>query len=955
MSRLLLSPRTIIVAGMVAALHVVPASGEEKNKCLDCHGKAGLQIERAGRQIDLSVDAERFAASVHAALDCVDCHADLSGVETLPHPTSLAAVNCSECHEDDDGPIAAYWNSSHGQHVKSGDRDAPRCQDCHGRHYILPLRDLHSATSPFNIPRMCAQCHAEGANVERTHNLPEEQVFERYKDSIHGEGLFKQGLTVTAVCTSCHTGHRVLSHTDPKSSIHKDNVVGTCTQCHGMIREVHRKVIAGELWAREGAVPICVECHSPHEVRKVFYDTKMADADCLHCHGSAQMPAASDGRSMQVDAAEHAESTHGRHNVACAQCHTQLDPADEQRPCKPLHDKVNCAVCHESQVGDYTRGRHGTLHNAGDVTAPTCVDCHGRHGILEHKVSEGMPAILQAKIRESATFSRNIPTLCGRCHRTGAPAAVRYFGSQDQIVEHYTMSTHGKGLLSSGLTVTATCTDCHTPHKELPRSDAESSVNGANIAATCGKCHDGVYELYQKSVHSPQGNPDYESRRVRGMPALPHCDDCHSAHEVARTDLPRFKLGIMSQCGKCHADVTESYFDTYHGKASELGDTTRAKCYDCHGAHDILPPENPHSRLSRANIVGTCGQCHPGSHRQFAGYLTHATHHDPDRYPALFYAFWGMTTLLIGTFAFFGLHTLAWLPKSWALRNGMVRIPAAELATARHFVRFTPFQRKMHVIVILSFFGLAITGMMLKFSYTRWAQVLFWVFGGTDTAGWVHRICALVTFGYFGAHLWSVGRSFWQSHKTAREFFFGPDTILPKWSDVRELVATLKWFSGRGSRPRYGKWTYWEKFDYFAVFWGVAIIGTTGLCLWFPELFTRVLPGWWINVATIIHSDEALLATGFIFTIHFFNTHFRPEKFPMDTVIFTGRMPLEELQHDKPVYYERLLAEGALEQHLTDAPSPGFVRFVKVGGFTALVVGFMLVALIVYAMLFSYR
>jgi cytochrome b subunit of formate dehydrogenase len=127
-----------------------------------------------------------------------------------------------------------------------------------------------------------------------------------------------------------------------------------------------------------------------------------------------------------------------------------------------------------------------------------------------------------------------------------------------------------------------------------------------------------------------------------------------------------------------------------------------------------------------------------------------------------------------------------------------------------------------------------------------------------DTAGWIHRICALATFGYFGAHLWSVGRGFWRSHKPAREFFFGPDTILPKWSDIRELVATLKWFSGRGPRPRYGKWTYWEKFDYFAVFWGVAIIGTTGLCLWFPELFTRVLPGWWINVATIIHSDEAL-------------------------------------------------------------------------------------------------
>jgi cytochrome b subunit of formate dehydrogenase len=165
----------------------------------------------------------------------------------------------------------------------------------------------------------------------------------------------------------------------------------------------------------------------------------------------------------------------------------------------------------------------------------------------------------------------------------------------------------------------------------------------------------------------------------------------------------------------------------------------------------------------------------------------------------------------------------------------------------------------------------------------------------------------------------------------------------------------VKWFFGWGPRPDYGRWTYWEKFDYFAVFWGVAIIGSTGLCLWFPEIFTRFLPGWSINVATIIHSDEALLATGFIFTIHFFNTHFRPEKFPIDTVIFTGRMSVEELKHDKPQLYEELVARGELERHLAEPASPRFERWVRAFGFTALAVGFTLVGLIIYAMLFSYR
>lgn len=951
--------RLLAVLGLLW-LGAVPAWTQENEDCLECHGKAGLQIERDGRVISLFVDAERLASSVHADLGCVDCHEDLDGVEEWPHATGLARVDCGMCHDEDDEPIATYWESRHGQKVREGDKDAPLCQDCHGSHYILPLASPDSAISPFNIPRMCAQCHAQGSEAERTHDIPQEQVFERYRDSIHGEGLYKKGLLGTAVCTSCHTGHNVLLHTDPRSTIHKDNIVKTCEQCHGLIEEVHRKVIAGELWGKkapetdEFIVPVCVECHAPHEARKVYYDTNMSNRDCLRCHADESLVASDDGRTLYVDDDEYTGSIHGREAVSCAQCHTGATPS-QTRSCATITEKVNCDICHEAQVSDYGRGRHGGLHAAGDVNAPYCTDCHGRHNTLEHAVPEGADPILTARIRESPTFARNVPTLCARCHRQGAQAAVRYFGPEERIVEHYVMSIHGKGLLESGLTVTATCTGCHSAHKVLPSSDPESTINPRRIGATCGQCHDSIYEQYQRSVHSEEGNPDYAARRLRGMPELPRCDDCHSAHTVVRTDVPTFKLGMMNQCGRCHEDVTTTYFETYHGKATALGDTTRAKCYDCHGAHDILSPENPHSRLSRAHIVQTCSQCHPGSHRRFAGYLTHATHHDPDKYPALFYTFWFMTILLVGAFGFFGLHTVAWLPRSWKLRQEIRDTLAAVDPQARQFVRFTPLQRKLHLAVILSFFGLAITGMMLKFSYTAWAQWLFWALGGTDTAGWIHRICALITFGYFFTHLWNVIRKFRGSGKSAWDFFCGPDSMVPRYNDLREFIGAVKWFFGRGPRPHYGRWTYWEKFDYFAVFWGVTVIGTTGLCLWFPELFTRFLPGWSINVATIVHSDEALLATGFIFTIHFFNTHFRPEKFPIDAVIFTGRMSVEELKHDKPRLYEELVARGELEEHLAEPAAPGFVLRSKVFGFTALAIGFTLLALIIYAMLFAYR
>ena len=179
--------------------------------------------------------------------------------------------------------------------------------------------------------------------------------------------------------------------------------------------------------------------------------------------------------------------------------------------------------------------------------------------------------------------------------------------------------------------------------------------------------------------------------------------------------------------------------------------------------------------------------------------------------------------------------------------------------------------------------------------------------------------------------------------------------MLPNRNDLREAWATLKWFIGAGKRPQYGRWTYWEKFDYFAVFWGVVIIGSTGLTLWFPEFFTRFLPGWFINVATIVHSDEALLAVAFIFTVHFFNTHFRPDKFPMDPVIFTGRVSVDELREDRPREYRELMESGKLKRHLV-APLPEpIVKGLKVFGTIALLIGLSLIILIIYAEIFGYR
>jgi cytochrome b subunit of formate dehydrogenase len=276
-------------------------------------------------------------------------------------------------------------------------------------------------------------------------------------------------------------------------------------------------------------------------------------------------------------------------------------------------------------------------------------------------------------------------------------------------------------------------------------------------------------------------------------------------------------------------------------------------------------------------------------------------------------------------------------------------------AHEREFVRFTRKHRALHGCMVVSFITLALTGMSLKFSYTGWAVFMSRLLGGFETAGFIHRTAALVMFGAFVTHLADLQRLRKEQGKSWLKMVFGADSMLPNGHDLREFIATMKWFVNLGPRPQYGRWTYWEKFDYFAVFWGVFIIGSTGLTLWFPILFTRVLPGSFINVATIIHSDEALLATGFIFTVHFFNTHLRPEKFPMDTTIFTGRMSLAELKRDKPREYQELVASGRLEESLEEPHPAIVVKAFRGFAWVALSIGFSIVIWIIYAMLFAYR
>ena len=263
--------------------------------------------------------------------------------------------------------------------------------------------------------------------------------------------------------------------------------------------------------------------------------------------------------------------------------------------------------------------------------------------------------------------------------------------------------------------------------------------------------------------------------------------------------------------------------------------------------------------------------------------------------------------------------------------------------TERYVLRFGRVDRALHGFLMLSFLGLALTGMPVLFSDAPWARTMARVLGGFTVTHIGHRVFAAIMIGVFAVHVarlvLRVAR-----HKDY-SIFWGPSSLVPQPKDLQDMYRHMRWFVGAGERPAFDRYAYWEKFDYFAVFWGMAIIGGSGLVLWFPEAFARVVPGWMFNVALLVHGEEALLAVGFIFTIHFFNSHLRPGKFPMDMVIFTGRVAEHELREERPAEYARMAAT------LADAGPPSSRSFLvgRVIGTTAVLIGLTVVGLILYA------
>ena len=616
-------------------------------------------------------------------------------------------------------------------------------------------------------------------------------------------------------------------------------------------------------------------------------------------------------------------------------------------PPAPPIDNQTCLGCHGNKEFGVP-GADGTMRHlyvkadkfAESVHAKRgCVECHNDIMEIPHKLG------VQHKVS------------CVECHESLWDKAklenkTQEFARLGVVVEQidkYMKSIHARPSRADQSRTNATCYNCHDAHYIDAKGSEGRQEWRLNIPNVCGKCHVKEREQYGTSVH---GKEVLENRNA--FAAI--CSDCHTTHDVEHTSMPSTRVAITRSCGNCHPDSLKSYIDTYHGQVTTLGYAYTAKCFDCHGNHGIQRVSDPASSVHPNNRLQTCRKCHADATPGFVSFEPHATTHDFERYPYTWIASKLMIGLLGGTFAFFWTHTALWFFREYKDRKQRKTRPhvltSELLADEGKWVRrWSPGWRLAHLVFALSLMGLVLTGMTVFYANTAWALAIANLLGGPKIAAIIHRVLAVIFVSIFMVHLAIfLARTDWKKFK-----WFGPNSLVPNWQDLKDCVNMFKWFFGLGPRPVFDRFTYWEKFDYWAPFWGVTIIGGSGLMLWFKSFTAAYLPGWVFNVAMIAHGEEAVLATGFLFTVHFFNNHFRPDKFPLDTQMFTGVLPLDEFRKEHTVEYDRLVKTGELEKYIVDAPSAPLTLGSKILGFTLIIVGLFLLTFVMTGFVIGLR
>jgi cytochrome b subunit of formate dehydrogenase len=599
---------------------------------------------------------------------------------------------------------------------------------------------------------------------------------------------------------------------------------------------------------------------------------KLKDADCLACHSDNTLTKDVNGKpaSLFVDEAKFKHSVHGS-MFACVDCHKDVKSLVHDTP----PQKVTCAQCHADAQEAYSHSLHAKAGKAGQPVSANCQDCHG-----------GAHEILAADDPKSPVSHANIPVTCGRCH--GQKFIVEGNGESAQTFMSYQQSVHGLAT-EKGSTKAAVCTDCHGTHEILPANNAKSPIYKFNVPATCGKCHAAVSQTFMQSIHG-QGIS-------RGNGLSPVCTDCHGIHSIKAHIDPNSSVSeqnvARTTCARCHDGVrlsqefglagnrVSSYMDSYHGLAAVGGSAVVANCASCHGVHNILPSSDPRSTINKANLDTTCGKCHQGVTQKFT---LNKVHIDGGKSKdigtvAVRYVRWFYLALIFLVIGAMFLHNLIiWRSKAVARRR--MQNPS--------MTRMTEHQRWQHLVLLTSFIILVITGFALKFPNSWIAELLG---NGERLRSVTHRIAGVVLIAAGIYHFFYL--------LVTREGRRLICDLAPIPKDAFDAFATMRYYLGLGGeKPKFGRFNYAEKAEYWALVWGTALMAVTGVMMWANVSTGNLLARWWVDVATAVHFYEAILATLAIIVWHFYQVFFDPDVYPMNWAWWDGKMPVAQYRHE---------------------------------------------------------
>ncbi len=605
-------------------------------------------------------------------------------------------------------------------------------------------------------------------------------------------------------------------------------------------------------------------------------------ATCSECHDGE-----ADATRIRPPHTLLADSVH--HQLECGDCHESIDlEGIDPTVAKPHGDSVepvDCSACHEDETDEYVK--HGRLDVGNDPDIPECWDCHGAHEILP------------SSDRRSHVHPVNLPSTCRACH-TDVDLVEKHRILRGEQIKLYERSVHGQAS-KKGLYAAATCNDCHaaqvpngrhTAHRILSPTDPDSTIYHFTISETCGQCHGSVTRDYVEGIHGQLVE--------LGRLDAPVCTTCHGEHGIISphdANSPVSAARVAEQtCTPCHESVAlnenygvpagklRSYVDSYHGHKSKAGDVRVANCASCHGAHRILPHTDLTSSIHPNNLQETCGECHPGISAELAGTSIHeptaaAANGWPHAFTVLYLWFIGVVIGLM------------------LLHNGADWIRSVKRMNRGAFVmRLSPSETAQHWVLMISFAVLVLTGFALRYSEAWWVRLLF---GWGDGAGFllrgtIHRVAAVVMIAGSIWHVFYLMGA--RGRRTLRDMMVG-------WGDLTHVRENVVYFLGaREERPRFGRFSYVEKCEYWALMWGTVIMIVSGILLWFDDYFVTAwgVPKVVLDVMLVVHFYEAWLASLAILVWHVYGTVLSPSVYPMNPSWIGGRMPTSMYAHEHP-------------------------------------------------------